>query len=156
MFQLVYWIKKNIILVATVSSVFLGSIIGLAGRLFNPSEETIILVAFPGEILMRMLNMIVLPMIASSIITGQWRLPVFSYGMVTSRVSSTCLALHGFVHCCVSDDTYNFNFETPNHVLTSICKASLYLSTVLIVTFLSLVYLPLQPWHSLRHTNVVT
>jgi len=54
----------------TVLGVVFGVIIGLSLRSANLSYETIMLVAFPGDILMRMLKMLVLPLITSSLITG--------------------------------------------------------------------------------------
>ena len=54
----------------TVISVFLGFIIGFIARLFEPSEEVIMFVSFPGDVLMRILKMLILPLIVSSLIAG--------------------------------------------------------------------------------------
>lgn len=64
------WVRKNLLLVATVISVILGVIFGILMRTQNPSPRTIMLISFPGEILMNMLKMMILPLIVSSLISG--------------------------------------------------------------------------------------
>lgn len=64
------WICHNLLLVLTVVGVFLGSAIGLLLRPYGPSEETIMFISFPGDVLMRMLKMLILPLIISSLIAG--------------------------------------------------------------------------------------
>jgi len=51
--------------------VIIGSITGYLLRPMNLTSDTIILIAFPGELLMRMLKMLVLPLIVTSIVTGK-------------------------------------------------------------------------------------
>ena len=55
----------------TVLGVVIGGKLGFAGRAFEPSERTVMIVSFPGEILMRMLKMLILPLIISSLISGK-------------------------------------------------------------------------------------
>ena len=69
-FGLLRWIKNNLLLVLTVSGVLVGTFIGFVLRPHNLSEETIMLISFPGDVLMRMLKMIILPLIISSLIAG--------------------------------------------------------------------------------------
>ena len=69
-FGLLRWIRNNLLLVLTVSGVLVGSLIGFVLRPHNLSEETILLISFPGDVLMRMLKMIILPLIISSLISG--------------------------------------------------------------------------------------
>lgn len=55
----------------TNSGVFLGSITGMLLRHISPLHpDVIMIIAFPGEILMRMLKMLILPLIVSSLVTG--------------------------------------------------------------------------------------
>lgn len=54
----------------TIAGVFLGFLLGFLCRLSKPSAETIMILSFPGDILMRMLKMLILPLITSSLITG--------------------------------------------------------------------------------------
>lgn len=60
----------NFLLIITFIAVIIGSITGYLLRPLNLSADTIMLIAFPGEILMRMLKMLVLPLIVTSIVTG--------------------------------------------------------------------------------------
>lgn len=59
------------LLVLTIAGVFMGCFLGFLGRLANFSDGTILLVSFPGEILMRLLKMFILPLIISSLIAGE-------------------------------------------------------------------------------------
>lgn len=57
----------------SLPGVFLGSIAGMLLRHISPlPAEIIMIIAFPGEILMRMLKMLVLPLVVSSLVTGGW------------------------------------------------------------------------------------
>ena len=79
-FQPFKWLRQNLLLVLTVTGVFLGFIVGFIVRIFKPSEEVIMFISFPGDVLMRILKMLILPLIVSSLIAGapsrdtsQWR-----------------------------------------------------------------------------------
>lgn len=55
------------------SGVFLGSITGMLLRHISPlPPDVVLMIAFPGEILMRMLKMLILPLVVSSLVTGGW------------------------------------------------------------------------------------
>ncbi|XP_052813216.1 excitatory amino acid transporter 2-like isoform X1 [Mya arenaria] len=64
------WCRKNLLLVLTILGVVMGVILGSLIRLAEPSPMAIELIAFPGEILMRALKMLILPLIVSSLIVG--------------------------------------------------------------------------------------
>ncbi|XP_049751550.1 excitatory amino acid transporter 3 [Elephas maximus indicus] len=65
------FIKKNWLLISTVAAVVLGIALGVLVREFgNLSNLDKFYLAFPGELLMRMLKLIILPLIISSMITG--------------------------------------------------------------------------------------
>ena len=68
------WMRSNLLLVLTVMGVFLGSALGLVVRRYKPTEETIMFISFPGDVLMRMLKMLILPLIISSLIAGAFRI----------------------------------------------------------------------------------
>ncbi|XP_004080119.2 excitatory amino acid transporter 3 [Oryzias latipes] len=64
-------LRKNWLLIATVVSVLLGIGLGVVVREFAPlSHLDKQYFGFPGELLMRMLKMVILPLIISSMITG--------------------------------------------------------------------------------------
>ncbi|XP_076311606.1 excitatory amino acid transporter-like [Tachypleus tridentatus] len=79
------WIKTNLLLVLTVLGVFLGISIGFLARFGEYGEDAIMLVSFPGDILMRMLKMLILPLIISSMISGLAQLDAISSGRMGSR-----------------------------------------------------------------------
>ncbi|KAH7719761.1 Excitatory amino acid transporter 5, partial [Aphelenchoides avenae] len=62
-------LKKDGLLVATIVSVCLGGVLGFCLRSMKPTPRTVMLLNFPGEILMRMLKMLILPLIVSSLIS---------------------------------------------------------------------------------------
>ncbi|XP_033029678.1 excitatory amino acid transporter 3-like [Lacerta agilis] len=65
------FMKKNLLLMATIVAVVLGIGLGVTVREYgNLSNLDKYYFAFPGEILMRMLKLIILPLIISSMITG--------------------------------------------------------------------------------------
>lgn len=57
-------------LILTFLGVSIGVLLGFMLRTANLSSETIMIISFPGDLLMRMLKMLVLPLIVSSLITG--------------------------------------------------------------------------------------
>ncbi|KAG9472525.1 hypothetical protein GDO78_019074, partial [Eleutherodactylus coqui] len=66
-------LRGNLLLTLTVFGVIMGAVSGGLLRLASPIHPDIIMViAFPGDILMRMLKMLILPLIISSLITGKW------------------------------------------------------------------------------------
>ena len=74
------WSLDNILLLLTITSVVVGTIIGLGTKtalditeIEGPSDSTRVayeLIKFPGEIFLRMLKMLILPLIVFSLIAG--------------------------------------------------------------------------------------
>ncbi|KAG7255016.1 hypothetical protein CRUP_014836 [Coryphaenoides rupestris] len=68
------------------ASVIMGAVSGMLLRVASPIHPDIVMViAFPGDILMRMLKMLILPLIISSLITGLAGLDAKSSGRLGSR-----------------------------------------------------------------------
>ncbi|CAL8359742.1 unnamed protein product [Lota lota] len=79
-------LSKNLLLTLTVLGVIMGAVSGMLLRMASPIHPDIIMViAFPGDILMRMLKMLILPLIISSLITGLAGLDAKSSGRLGSR-----------------------------------------------------------------------
>ena len=60
------FIRKELLLVLTLAGVIFGVILGIIVNASAPSKTAIVLLGFPGEILMRLLKMMVLPLIAGA------------------------------------------------------------------------------------------
>lgn len=82
-----FHLKQNLILVLTILGIFGGIVVGIIGRLYdlNKNPDIVLLLGFPGEILLRILKMLILPLIISSLITGLAQLDPRSSGKMGSR-----------------------------------------------------------------------
>ncbi|XP_077568872.1 excitatory amino acid transporter 2-like isoform X2 [Stigmatopora nigra] len=79
-------IMKNMVLTLTILGVFMGSIAGMLLRHISPlPPDVIMIISFPGEILMRMLKMLILPLVVSSLVTGLAGLDAKSSGRLGTR-----------------------------------------------------------------------
>jgi len=90
-------LRRNLLLVLTISGIFLGIILGFVGRAYDFSSTSLQLIIFPGELLLRLLKMLILPLIISSLITGLAQLDPKSSGKMGSRaimfyISTTLIA----------------------------------------------------------------
>ena len=64
------WTKRHGILIGTVVGALLGLLIGALVGQAHPSPTAIVLIKLPGAIFMRMLKVLVVPLLLSSVITG--------------------------------------------------------------------------------------
>ncbi|XP_010872394.1 solute carrier family 1 member 9 isoform X1 [Esox lucius] len=80
------FLVRNSLLALTILGVVAGSLFGMLLRYVSVTDpDTLMLVSFPGDILMRMLKMLILPLIISSLITGLAGLDARSSGRMGSR-----------------------------------------------------------------------
>uniref|UniRef100_A0A915M0R5 Amino acid transporter n=2 Tax=Meloidogyne incognita group TaxID=654580 RepID=A0A915M0R5_MELJA len=89
------WLRQNALLTLTIGAVFIGVLVGCVGRLGEPSANTARFVGFPGELLMRMLKCVILPLISSSLITGLAQLDVRQSGRMGALAILYYLATTG-------------------------------------------------------------
>uniref|UniRef100_A0A3P9PBK1 Amino acid transporter n=1 Tax=Poecilia reticulata TaxID=8081 RepID=A0A3P9PBK1_POERE len=93
-FNIWIFLKRNAFLILTMAAVALGIGLGFALRYINMSEREITYLTFPGELLLRMLKMMVLPLVVSSISNvdrkdfGKIGLRIIIYYLVTTVVAT--------------------------------------------------------------------
>ncbi|XP_072265666.1 neutral amino acid transporter A [Pyxicephalus adspersus] len=101
------FLKKNAIVILTVSGVLVGVGLGTAVRNMNLTKAQMTYFAFPGEMLLRMLKMIILPLVVCSLISGAASLDTRSLGklggiavayfLVTTLMASGLAIALGFI-----------------------------------------------------------
>merc|ERR1719414_291078 len=79
------WLKRNMLLVITFAGVSLGVMVGLLLRKYQLDSVTVSYIAYPGELFMRLLKLMILPLIIASLITGSASLNAKMNGMVALR-----------------------------------------------------------------------
>lgn len=91
------WYQKNKLLICTLLGVLAGILLGLALRSKHQhNADLILLIGYPGEIFMRMLKLIILPLIISSLITGTSSLSVTISGKLAVRTFTYFLLTSAF------------------------------------------------------------
>ncbi|XP_012940660.1 excitatory amino acid transporter [Aplysia californica] len=125
------WMKDNLLLVLTIAGVVLGIILGFALRNAEPSADAIMLISFPGDVLMRMLKMLIVPLIISCMITGLANLDAKSSGKMGLRAivyyfaTTFCAIVLGIIlvvsiHPGYEDNSLRKRSKTEKHPPTSL------------------------------------
>ncbi|XP_061536925.1 neutral amino acid transporter B(0) [Phycodurus eques] len=63
-------VEANLLVILTVAGVIIGVFIGLGVRNVELSRTQVIYIGFPGELLIRLLKMIIIPLVVCSLVTG--------------------------------------------------------------------------------------
>ncbi|XP_017514153.2 excitatory amino acid transporter 1 [Manis javanica] len=79
------YLFRNAFVLFTVTAVIVGTILGFSLRPYRMSYREVKYFSFPGELLMRMLQMLVLPLIISSLVTGMAALDSKASGKMGMR-----------------------------------------------------------------------
>ncbi|XP_018430577.1 PREDICTED: neutral amino acid transporter B(0)-like [Nanorana parkeri] len=103
---LALFVRDNALMLLTVAGVLLGAALGMGLRPLNMSPVQIVHFSFPGELLIRLLKMIILPLVVCSLVSGAASLQPSALGrlggwamlffLVTTLLASAlgvCLAL---------------------------------------------------------------
>jgi len=94
------WVFENLLLILTFSGVVTGVLGGLCLRHYELSLFTINIIAYPGELFMRLLKLMILPLVIASLITGSASLNAKMSGMIAFRTISYFL-LTSLLSACV-------------------------------------------------------
>lgn len=78
------FVKKNLMLILTFAGIVLGFSIGFAIRTAQPSKDTLIWIGMPGELFLRTLKLLILPLIVCSVISGSASLDPKSNGKISA------------------------------------------------------------------------
>uniref|UniRef100_A0A8C7KPC5 Amino acid transporter n=2 Tax=Oncorhynchus kisutch TaxID=8019 RepID=A0A8C7KPC5_ONCKI len=78
--SLMRFLNRNMLVIMTVSGVLVGVGLGMMVRNMNLTRAQMTYFAFPGEMLLRMLKMIILPLVVCSLISGAASLDTRSLG----------------------------------------------------------------------------
>lgn len=78
--KLMEFLSKNLLVIMTVSGVLVGVGLGMMVRNMNLTKAQMTYFAFPGEMLLRMLKMIILPLVVCSLVSGAASLDTRSLG----------------------------------------------------------------------------
>merc|ERR1711936_574544 len=79
------WLKENLLLLLTFLGVISGFVLGLGLRNLSIPADTILLISYPGELFMRLLKLMILPLVIASLITGSASLNAKMNGMIALR-----------------------------------------------------------------------
>lgn len=85
------FLKQNALVLLTVSGVVAGAGLGAALRGLRLNRTQVTYLAFPGEMLLRMLRMIILPLVVCSLVSGAASLDASSLG----RLGGIAIAYFG-------------------------------------------------------------
>ncbi|XP_011502746.1 PREDICTED: excitatory amino acid transporter [Ceratosolen solmsi marchali] len=79
------WMRENLLLTVTLSGVFLGVFIGFSLRPLGLGGDAVMLIGYPGELFMRLLKLMILPLVIASLISGSASLNARMNGMIAVR-----------------------------------------------------------------------
>ncbi|VDL81577.1 unnamed protein product [Nippostrongylus brasiliensis] len=79
------WIRRNLFLVSTLSSVIVGTVGGSLLRLLSLDDDVIALIGLPGELFMNMLRAMILPLVIASLVSGVSMLDSRTAGKLSTR-----------------------------------------------------------------------
>jgi len=94
------WLNENLLLILTFSGVVIGVLGGLYLRSLGLDPSTISLIAYPGELFMRLLKLMILPLVIASLVTGSASLNAKMSGMIAFRTILYFL-LTSLISACV-------------------------------------------------------
>lgn len=100
-------VKANLLVILTVAGVIVGVFIGLGVRNVTLTRTQVIYIGFPGEILIRLLKMIIIPLVVCSLVSGAASIDPKALGklgglamlffLITTLIASTIGVVMAFI-----------------------------------------------------------
>ncbi|CAD1470846.1 unnamed protein product, partial [Heterotrigona itama] len=79
------FMRENLLLIVTLSGVLFGVILGFGLRPLGLGDDAVMLISYPGELFMRLLKLMILPLVIASLISGSASLNARMNGMIAVR-----------------------------------------------------------------------
>lgn len=79
------FMRENLLLVVTLSGVLFGVTLGFGLRPLGLGDDAVMLISYPGELFMRLLKLMILPLVIASLISGSASLNARMNGMIAVR-----------------------------------------------------------------------
>ncbi|KAJ1519683.1 hypothetical protein ONE63_004946 [Megalurothrips usitatus] len=79
------WLCSNLLLLTTLVGVAFGIVLGLVLRPLRLHDDWVLLLAYPGELFMRLLKLMILPLVIASLIAGTSRMNARMNGRIALR-----------------------------------------------------------------------
>ncbi|XP_063990007.1 excitatory amino acid transporter isoform X2 [Diachasmimorpha longicaudata] len=79
------WMRENMLLLVTLSGVLLGVVLGFGLRPLGLGGDAVMLISYPGELFMRLLKLMILPLVIASLISGSASLNAKMNGKIAVR-----------------------------------------------------------------------
>ncbi|XP_033358487.1 excitatory amino acid transporter isoform X2 [Bombus vosnesenskii] len=79
------FMRENLLLIVTLSGVLFGVILGFGLRPLSLGDDAVMLISYPGELFMRLLKLMILPLVIASLISGSASLNARMNGMIAVR-----------------------------------------------------------------------
>lgn len=96
--KVVKFVKTNLMLILTFAGIILGFSSGFVIREIHPSTEALTWIGMPGELFLRILKLLILPLIVCSVISGSAGLDPKSNGKI-SAISFVYILLTNILGC---------------------------------------------------------
>lgn len=95
------WVNNNLLLLLTTAGIVLGFAIGFGIRAVIPSPTALTWIGMPGELFIRMLKLMVIPLIVSSVITATASMDARSNGRI-SLVAFIFITVTNVLACVIA------------------------------------------------------
>ncbi|KAG6798750.1 excitatory amino acid transporter isoform X3 [Apis mellifera caucasica] len=79
------FMRENLLLIVTLSGVLFGVVLGFGLRPLGLGDDAVMLISYPGELFMRLLKLMILPLVIASLISGSASLNARMNGMIAVR-----------------------------------------------------------------------